>query len=395
MKEKKLMSQATLIGFLSFMGFISQFSIESYLSGIEKISIELNTSNQAIQHTIILFLFSYAISQLFYGPISDFWGRKKTLLLGFNIFGIGTIVCIFAYNINIFTLGRLLQGLGIGASFGLFRVVLSDHFQGRKLASVNSLLSVIASLTPPLSPFIGAVFITWGHWRLLFIMIMILTMIFIYMFHYNYHDVPQNIKHQNSNFSVIKKYFLILKNYKFCGYLLCSGLAAGAINAYTIATPTIFHSLLSESPLKYTLVFIFIAPSIGLGAYLNSKYVLRSGMASMMKVGSIMMVVSSLISVFCSQFYLINFFQIIVLSITYFVGTGLLFPNIYATSIRLFNENHGMVSAIYGASQVLVSGVISELTIFLKSKLTYVNLIQLGISVIVFLLIFKLSNQGD
>ena len=91
------------------------FSIDSYLPSLPSMVDELHTTNGFVQLTLSTYLLSFAISQLFYGIMSERYGRRRMLLIGYAVFMFGTFICMSVQTIEGILFGRFLQGLGAGA----------------------------------------------------------------------------------------------------------------------------------------------------------------------------------------------------------------------------------------------------------------------------------------
>ena len=72
------------------------------------------------------FLAATAAGQLFFGPISDRFGRRLPLLVGLGLFLVGSVLAFFAPNLDILVAARLIQGIGAAAAMVLSRVIIND-----------------------------------------------------------------------------------------------------------------------------------------------------------------------------------------------------------------------------------------------------------------------------
>ena len=61
----------------------------------------------------------FAIGQLFYGSVSDRFGRRPVLLVSLVIYGIGTVAVALAPNLAILSAARVLQAVGAAGGRGL------------------------------------------------------------------------------------------------------------------------------------------------------------------------------------------------------------------------------------------------------------------------------------
>ncbi len=83
-----------------------------YVPSLPNLTEDLQTTPAKVQWTMSAYLIGFAVGQLFYGPLSDKFGRKPILLIGFSIFLVATIASGFSTSIEMLTLARCVQGLG-------------------------------------------------------------------------------------------------------------------------------------------------------------------------------------------------------------------------------------------------------------------------------------------
>ena len=91
---------------------LGPFSLTMYQPALPSIATSLNITTAQVQLTLTVYLASFAIGQLIYGPMSDHFGRRRTLLLGLAIFVVGATACALANSAAVLIAARVLQGLG-------------------------------------------------------------------------------------------------------------------------------------------------------------------------------------------------------------------------------------------------------------------------------------------
>ncbi|WP_315957757.1 MFS transporter [Coxiella burnetii] len=134
---------------------VGQFAMALYLPALPALTTYFHTFPGVIQLSLTLFLIAFGFSQLFYGSLSDCYGRKPLLLIGLVIVMIGFLIAVFARHLSLLLIARVVQGLGAGSVSVLARAVIRDRFEGKKLVQALSLLIMAASLAPMIAPFIG------------------------------------------------------------------------------------------------------------------------------------------------------------------------------------------------------------------------------------------------
>lgn len=86
------------------------------------------------------------LGNLIAGPLSDKVGRKPSLLISALLFTATGLLCAFANNIEVFILGRIIGGLGVGIAILVAPVYIAEIAPAKKrgwLVSFNQLLIVI------------------------------------------------------------------------------------------------------------------------------------------------------------------------------------------------------------------------------------------------------------
>jgi len=91
----------------------------------------------------------------FYGPISDSWGRKKPLLIALGMFLAGSLLTVFAQNLDQMLWGRILQGLGSGGCFTLGTAIIFDAFQKERAIDALNKLNTTIPLIMAGAPMLG------------------------------------------------------------------------------------------------------------------------------------------------------------------------------------------------------------------------------------------------
>jgi predicted MFS family arabinose efflux permease len=121
-------------------------------------------------------ILGWATGGIFFGMMSDRWGRVKTMVVTLLVYSGFTGLCGFATNWFDFTVYRFLVGLGVGGMFGAATTLVAESVPGRiravalgalqALSAVGNIMGSIISLT--VQP--GASDVLWGYegWRVLF-----------------------------------------------------------------------------------------------------------------------------------------------------------------------------------------------------------------------------------
>ena len=153
-----------LIGAMTALG---PFSIDMYLPGFPQIEAEFSESG--VERTMAAYLAGIAIGQLFYGPVSDRFGRKPPLYSGLLLYALGALGCALAGNMWVVMAMRVVQALGGCAALVIGRAIVRDRCEPHEAARAFSTLMFIVSVGPIIAPSLGGWVVTALGWRAVFI----------------------------------------------------------------------------------------------------------------------------------------------------------------------------------------------------------------------------------
>ena len=140
-----------LLGALTAIG---PLSIDMYLPAFPQIERSLGGLPGSVELTLASFFIGLTFGQLFYGPLSDRFGRKKPLYAGLAIYTLASIGAAFAPSIPALIACRFLQGMGGCAGIIIPSAIVRDRTTARESARAFSLLMLVMGLAPILAPLI-------------------------------------------------------------------------------------------------------------------------------------------------------------------------------------------------------------------------------------------------
>ncbi len=156
----------------AMMALVS-LSIDAILPGLDSLAADLGVADGNRRQWVITALFiGLAAGQLFYGPLSDSWGRRKAILLGIGVFTVGSLTSALAQSFETVLIGRVIQGLGAAGPRTVIVAMIRDRFDGAAMARLMSLIMSIFILVPILAPILGQMVLLVVDWRALFLIVM-------------------------------------------------------------------------------------------------------------------------------------------------------------------------------------------------------------------------------
>src|SRR5690606_34284937 len=76
---------------LAGVAMLGPFSIDTYLPAFEMIAADFGVEDVLMQHTLSVYLLSFAFMSLFWGTLSDSFGRRPVIIASLLLFGIGSV----------------------------------------------------------------------------------------------------------------------------------------------------------------------------------------------------------------------------------------------------------------------------------------------------------------
>lgn len=340
------------------LSVITPFALDGYTPSLPHITRALHASDNLVQLTMSLFLLGSAISQLFYGPLSDRFGRKKIILIGVFFSFAGSILCSLSQSIYWLIAARFLQGWGTGAGNSLFRAVMRDVFSGSRMAQVASYLGMVFTLALAIAPVMGGYFQVHFGWRAFFIFITILCAINGIIIARFLPETNANLNPQSTQLSfILKSYWSLLTHHHFIAYSLCSMLSFSSFMVYYTIGPFLLQNQLKLTPVQFGWTGIFIAGLTLLGQSLNAKFVIEYGTKRMLQFGVFLMLISGLTMIMLFSLGFFSPLTIILPILLLCISAGMVFSNAMAGAFHPFPHMAGIAGAMYGCLQILGSAI--------------------------------------
>ena len=123
----------------------------------------------ARQLVITAYIAGFGIAQLFFGPLSDRFGRRTPLLLGLAVYVAAALGAAFAPSFETLLILRFVQGLGAAGTRVITVSVVRDAFGGRAMAEVMSLVFMVFMVIPVIAPGIGQIVMLFSEWHMIFV----------------------------------------------------------------------------------------------------------------------------------------------------------------------------------------------------------------------------------
>ena len=157
-----------LVGYLTFLSAFAPLSTDMYLPALPRMAGSLHTSYADISLTVSGFLLVFAASMLFWGPLSDKYGRRPVLLAGSLLYIVASVSIALAQSFAALLFWRGVQALGSGALGAMAMAVVKDVLRGPQMERVLAWMQTVMIIAPMLAPVVGSWLLLLTDWRGIF-----------------------------------------------------------------------------------------------------------------------------------------------------------------------------------------------------------------------------------
>ncbi|MGW9686809.1 multidrug effflux MFS transporter [Flagellimonas sp. 2504JD1-5] len=267
------------IALMASLMSIVALAIDALLPAISDIGAAINSLNPTDNQLLVTMIFlGLGLGQLFFGPLSDCYGRKPIVYVGFTLFVLASIICVFAPSLEIMIIGRILQGIGLSAPRTLAISIIRDTYKGDYMAKVMSFVVAFFILVPVVAPAIGKVILDSLGWKAIFYIQLVFGLLVCIWF---WKRQPETLKPE-FKIPFTKHVFVdgtkeFMKYKETIAYTFMSGLVTGAFLVYLSAAQHVFEDIYQMKE-AFPYIFAGLAISIGFSTFLNGTLVLKFGM---------------------------------------------------------------------------------------------------------------------
>lgn len=130
------MNNTRMLLLLALLSAFPPLSTDMYLPAIPLLVKLWQQPLALVNLTLVGFFVSYCFFLLFYGPLSDRFGRRPLLLAGIGLFILASILCALADGLIGMIVFRVLQAAGAAAASTLALAISKDIYAGHERARI-------------------------------------------------------------------------------------------------------------------------------------------------------------------------------------------------------------------------------------------------------------------
>jgi DHA1 family bicyclomycin/chloramphenicol resistance-like MFS transporter len=332
-------------------------------------------SDGIIQLTIAYNFLGFCLSGLFYGPLSECFGRRRVMIAGNAIMLIGATGCVFAPSIDWLLLSRFIQGLGASTAAVIVFAMIADAYEGSQsvklIGIMNSVLTILMAIAPIAGGFINKA-VGWRGNYMTVAIITLLSWILLFLL------LPETktSREKLDLKKVFKDYGKLFSSQQFLSTALVPSLLCSAYMAFIACGAFLYMETYGLSILTYALHQGCVIASFSVISLFSGSITQRFGAKRCVVLGSIICAVAAFGLVVQGQLLPHTVYLMTSLMSVFCIGLALCYSVIFSASLSIFPEIKGTAaSAIMSMRSLCVSLVVAASSYFYDGKPLTVSLV--------------------
>jgi DHA1 family bicyclomycin/chloramphenicol resistance-like MFS transporter len=384
--------QRILTVVLACLGMVGALAIDTYLPSMPAIGRAFNVGPVAVQQTLSVFLFTFAFMMLFYGTLSDSFGRRRVIMGALAVYTLASAGAAVAPTFGWLLACRALQGLAAGAGSVIGQAIVQDRFSGAQAQKMMSHIMMVFGLAPAIAPVLGGwLHVTFG-WRATFVFLALFGAAMIVLcWRMLPESLPLEKRHAFHPGTIARNYLKVLRHPQFLLLSLSVGLAFGGLSLYIGSAANFVMEILHLPETAFAWMFIPLISGMVVGSAWGGKRSARWTPARLKWTGYGLMALAAVANVAYNALFVAQVPWAVLPLFIYTFGLAVAMPAIQVGALALFPDNRGLASSMLSFIQMmsfaLVSGLVAPLLFDSAFKLAC----GVGVGLVLSFLAWRLS----
>ncbi|MDR2239383.1 MAG: multidrug effflux MFS transporter [Zoogloeaceae bacterium] len=336
---------------------LGPLSTDFYLPSLPALMRALATDPAHVQLTLSVYLVGFAVAQLFYGPLSDRYGRRPVMLFGLSLYLVSSLACMLAPSIGALTLARFFQALGACAGPVLGRAIVRDVYGPLQAARVLAYISGAMAVAPMAGPVLGGWLTVAFGWRANFALLALFSAaqvvaIFLLLGESNAHRDAEATQPRR----ILGNFGALLSARRYLGYLLCLSFIYAGLFSFISGSPFVLIEIHGLSPQWYGASFGFAVAGYVSGTLAAGRLTLKLGPARMVLLGALLGAAAG--TLMAALAFSGGIWGILLPMFAYMMAAGIVMPNAVGGALAPYPKMAGSASALMGFVQMSLSAAV-------------------------------------
>ncbi len=272
---------------LGYFIAVGPAATDMYLPAFPAVEASFRTAPGTAQLTLAAWFAGLAVGQIMQGTLSDRYGRRRPLAIGFAVFALAMAAGAVAPTLSALAVLRFVAAIGASAGMVISRAVVRDLASGDRGAILMSRLVLVMGVAPILAPSIGAIFLELGDWRYIFWFQAVYGgSCAFFAWRFLPETLPEDRRVKVGLARVVTRYGSILREPVFRTHAIMGGASTFCMFAYLGGSSPVFIQGFGLSPSGFGLIFGLCSCGLIAGSQINARLLPRYGLFTMIRVVS-------------------------------------------------------------------------------------------------------------
>jgi DHA1 family bicyclomycin/chloramphenicol resistance-like MFS transporter len=344
------------------------------LPSLPQMAASLKVSSAAVTSAITVFLAVFALGQLAVGPISDRYGRRWPVLIGFAVFLAGSIWCGLADNLPSLLTGRVIQAAGACSTSVLSRAIARDLFSGAALGRAMALIMIAMAAAPGFSPLLGGALDHYFGWRSEFVLVGAFAAIGALGYDAVLGETHHSTRTPLNPLAIAQNYLGLIADRRFLVPAATVSLIMGGLFAMFSAAPRVLIEGLHFTPIQLGLFFAGTVMVVFAAGMLATRLAPRFGLDRSIS-GGLLVAATGSIGILLVSLLHPTFLPFLGAIAVFLLGMGIVNPLGTAQALSPFGAKAGAASALLGFWQMMVAAI----GVWLAATISHEAMFALGV----------------
>jgi DHA1 family bicyclomycin/chloramphenicol resistance-like MFS transporter len=357
-------SALSVAAFTAAVFSLLPLSTDLYLPSLPGLRQDLGISGAEAQLTLSMFIVAFGIAQLFWGPVSDRFGRRPALIAGISLYMLATVACMFSPSIEYLVAARFAQGFGACSGQVMARAIIRDLYEPREGARILAYMMLLFLIGPLFGPLIGGHLTVWFGWRANFAFLLVFG---VCVMAATWTLLGETNRDRDPVATSAARFLanarIIWSNRTFIGYTLCVTFSYCGVFTFLSAFPFVLKDVFNVPVEQFGWWFMAAVSGNVVGATLCSRLTHRLALADIQLLAGIISTAGGVAIVLFSGDGSPSPLGLIVPMIVYLIGHGITTPVCLAAAVGPFPTMAGTASGLLGVTQLLVASVVGQVVL--------------------------------
>lgn len=339
---------------LALFTSIGALATDIYLPSLPVLVSDFSSTTGHVQLTLSVFMFGFAIGQLFYGPLSDRFGRKPVMMSGLVLYTVASVACLFAPSIDELIFYRGVQGFGACAGPVIARAIARDLHSGERAAWLLSSMGTVMGLVPAVAPIIGGYLQLWFGWHSSFIFLAVAGLLAMALLWFR---MDESHQHPDTNAlrpgHMLRNFSTLLRHRVFLGYVAGGCFAFSGMFAYISGSSFVFQEHFGVGQQVYGFYFALGCMGYMAGTFTGSRLTMRLGISRMIWFGGILAAAAGIVMAALALAQVNHPMAMVGPHMFFLAAAGIVLPQSIAGALTPFPHMAGAASSLFGSAQMI------------------------------------------